>query len=213
MIAVVKYPYIPSMPPVKKFLQSIQTMGIPEKVNQGTLPQMGFKSSNDRYIPTILKFIGFIDSSGVPTEDYKEFRKKEVSKSVMANALKRAYADLFKLYPDANNKDFQPLRDFFSGTTKAGENVLGLTVQTFKTLCEFAYFGAVPITVKPQTQTPSQTQPTPQPLVQLPITREGGVNINVNIRFELPMTKDPDVYDKIFESLKRHLLTPSSKTD
>jgi hypothetical protein len=208
VIVVVKYPYIPSMPPIKRFLQSIQTMGIPEKVNQNTLPQMGFKSSNDRYIPSILKFIGFIDSSGVPTEDYKEFRKKEVSKSVMANALRRTYADLFILYPDANNKDFQPLRDFFSGTTKAGEHALGLTVQTFKTLCEFADFGAVPAQVEPQ-----QTQPTPKPLVQLPITREGGVNINVNIRFELPITKDPDIYDKIFESLKKHLLAPSSKTD
>jgi hypothetical protein len=189
-------------------------MGTPEKINQSTLPQMGYKSSNDRYIPSILKFVGFIDSSGAPTEVYKEFRKRDVSKSVMANALRGAYADLFALYPDAPKKDFQPLRDFFSGTTKAAESVLKLIVDTFKTLCEFADFEAVPTPVtSQQIQTTSQTQPTAQPLVQLPITREGGVNVNVNIKFELPITKDSDVYDKIFESLKKHLLTPSPKTD
>lgn len=68
---------------------------------------------------------------------------------------------------------------------------------------------SVPITTTPA---PIPT-PTPAPLVQVPVTREGGVTLNVNIRLELPATQDATVYDKIFQSLKKHLLTPSSKTD
>jgi len=210
----VKYPYIPSMRPLRKFLSDIQTMGTPPKINSAALNQMGLKTSNASYIPTILKFIGFIDDSGVPTEDYKNFKKKETGRSVMAGALKGAYADLFQLYPDAQLREFDVLRDFFVGTTDAGESAVKYTVETFKTLCDFADFGAVPTSATTQQkQTPTLTQTTPPPLVQLPISREGGVNINVNIKFELPITKDSDVYDKIFESLKKHLLTPSSKTD
>lgn len=199
-----KYPYIPSVPPLKRFLQNMQTMGTPEKINQATLPQMGFKGSNDRSIPSIFKFIGFIDSSGVPTEVYKEFRKKEVSKSVMANALRGAYADLFALYPDAPKKDFQPLRDFFSGTTDAAESVLKLTVDTFKTLCEFADFEA-------PAPTPTPT-PTPTPVsaglqVGGKMEKGAGLVINLNIQLELPPNQDATVYDKIFESLRKHLLS------
>jgi len=48
----------------------------------------------------------------------------------------------------------------------------------------------------------------------LPVTREGGgVTVNVNIRLELPATQDASVYDKIFESLKKHILASGSKPD
>lgn len=208
----VKYPYIPSMRPLRKFLQDIQTMGTPPKINSSALSQMGLKTSNASYIPPILKFIGFIDDSGGPTENYKNFKKKETGRSVMAGALKGAYADLFQLYPDAQLREFDVLRDFFVGTTDAGASAVKYTVETFKTLCDFADFGAVSTSATTQ-QKPTLTQIAPPLPVQLPISREGGVNVNVNIKFELPITKDSDVYDKIFESLKKHLLTPSSKTD
>jgi hypothetical protein len=58
-------------------------------------------------------------------------------------------------------------------------------------------------------------QPTPQTNTgefRLPTTYSG-VNLTVNISLELPISKDADVYDKIFTSLKRNLLSPKSKTD
>ena len=187
------------MRPLKKFLQAIPTMGVPEKIRVKTLPQMGFKSSNARYIPSILKFIKFIDASGVPTEDYKNFRKKEMSKSVMANALKEVYADLFKLYPDAPSKEFGKLRDFFSGTTDAGESALKYTVETFKALCSFADLEAVP------PKAPAEVKKlvgVKEVLAEAP----AGLTINLNIQLTLPVTEDAKVYDAIFKSLKENLL-------
>ena len=180
------------MSPLKKFLQAIPTMGVPEKIRVKTLPQIGFKSSNARYIPSILKFIKFIDASGAPTEDYKNFRKKRMSKSVMANALKKAYADLFKLYPDAPSTDFGKLRDFFSGTTDAGESALKYTVETFKTLCSFADLEAVP--PKPPDEEEEEKK------------QAAGLTINLNVQLTLPVTEDAKVYDAIFKALKENLL-------
>lgn len=198
-----KYPYIPSQRPLKKFLNAIQKLGTPDQIMVKTMPQLGFKTSNARYIPSVLKFIGFIDPSGVPTDDYKNFKNIGISKSVMANALRTAYADLFKLHPDAPKKDFQPLRDFFSGTTDAGEDVLKMTVQTFKTLCEFADFEAAPPKIEEKRKRKEERTIEEKPQ-QIP----AGLTINLNIQLTLPATEDATVYDKIFKALKENLLSP-----
>ena len=59
------FPYIPTAPSVKRFLDHIRSAGIPEKVTIKYLEKVGFKSTNDRYLIGILKFIGFIDGVGV----------------------------------------------------------------------------------------------------------------------------------------------------
>jgi len=201
-----KYPYTVKVSSLKKFLQDIPLMGVPDKITTRTLPTLGYKSSTDRYLPAILKFIDFLDASGVPTKNYKDFRNKQISKSVMANAVKTAYADLFKLYPDAYNKDFTALRDFFSGTTDAGEKVLKLTVETFKALCEFADFEAVPVEGKAKIEEGEVKEKTAEEGKAIP-PLPSGVTINVNIQLTLPATDDASVYDKIFKALKDNLLS------
>ena len=48
----------------------------------------------------------------------------------MANAIRKAYSDLFKMYPDAHKKDDETLKNFFRPTTKAGEQVVERMVDT-----------------------------------------------------------------------------------
>lgn len=125
-----------------------------------------------------------------------------MAKSIMANALKKAYADLFELYPDAPEKDFGPLRDFFSGTTDAGEAVLKLTVDTFKTLCSFADFEAVPSKPPAEEEEKKKLREVRKGLAEAP----AGLTINLNIQLTLPVTENTKVYDAIFKSLKENLL-------
>jgi hypothetical protein len=51
------------------------------------------------------------------------------------------------------------------------------------------------------------------PPVNLPGVGKEGITVNVTINFELPITKEADVYDKIFQSLKRNILTQDSKAN
>jgi len=157
---------------------------------------------NDRPIVGILKFIGFIDENGVPKEKYVNFRDSTKAKSVMANCLREAYAELFEIYPDAYDKDTQTLKDFFSTRVTAGEQVLARTVDTFKVLCEFADFKAPAEIPKEELKVP----PAEKELKEAPQVRK--FDINFNIQLILPTTNDADVYDKIFAALKKHLLVP-----
>jgi len=43
--------------------------------------------------------------------------------------------------------------------------------------------------------------------VQKMVSDYGQFSINLNIQLQLPETTNPDVYDKLFESMKKHLLT------
>jgi hypothetical protein len=202
-----KYPYIVKVGSLRDFLKKVPGIGVPDKIATVTLKSLGYTSSNDAPIPRILRFIGFIGEDGTPTDLYRQFRNKEKSGVVMAGSLKRAYAELFQTYPDAQNKDTEALRNFFSTSTEGGEAVLVNTVNTFKALCEFANFEAPSIeTGTAPGETVSETI-TKVPITKVPaITGAAGLTINVNIELQLPATEDSTIYDKIFESLKKHIL-------
>jgi hypothetical protein len=150
-----KYPYTTSASRFREFLEKIPKMGVPPKINTNTLPTLGFKSTNDRPIVPILKFINFLDSSGTPNQNYKDFRDSSKAGEIMATELKRAYADLFDIYEDACEQGDQTLKDFFAPTTEGGERVVQSTVSTFKVLCSFADFKAV---TKRKTKTASSNR-------------------------------------------------------
>lgn len=134
------YPYHVNTANLKKFLEHIQSAGIPPKVTFQYITSVGFKSKNDRAILTVLKFVKFVDNSGVPTKLWQAYRVKSQSPKVIAGALKTAYKTLFDTYPDANRKDNEALRNFFSSQTSVAENTVTLMVHTFKTMADMGNF-------------------------------------------------------------------------
>jgi len=201
------YPYTLKPSSLEDFLNNMANRPEPSKVTTKYLQSLGYTSSNDWAIRSILNFIKFTDS-GRPTDLFKSFRDTRKARSIMAQGLRENYADLFQLSTNPCQMNDVDLENFFRTATGRGGRTLGATVSTFKVMCSFADFGAPAV----PTPTPTPT-PIPTPLVQVPVTREGGVTLNVNVRLELPATQDADVYDKIFKSLRKHLLTQSSETD
>jgi hypothetical protein len=82
-----KYPYILNTGNLKKFLENISKIGTPPKITQPELPKLGFKSTGDRPIVPILRFIGFLDEANAPSQSYKDFKLAEKAGAVMASAL------------------------------------------------------------------------------------------------------------------------------
>jgi hypothetical protein len=201
-----KYPYILNTGSLKRFLDNIPKIGTPAKITQPGLPSLGFKSTADRPIVKILKFIDFLSEKNEPTDAYRDFKVSSKAGSVMAEALKKAYADLFEIYPDACDKNDQTLKDFFTPTTDAGEQVVNQTVATFKVLCGYAHFKTTTEEQEGESkgeeikgQEEGEEKPKP-PVAQ-------GVTLNVNIQITLPVTDDASVYDKIFKAIKNNILT------
>jgi hypothetical protein len=201
-----KYPYVNTVGSLREFLEKIPKIGVPPKINTHTLPTLGFKSTNDRPIATILKFIDFIDGSGSPTDNYKDFRVVSKAKAVMASAIRKAYSDLFAIYEDAYGKDDKSLKDFFAPTTTAGDQVINATVSTFQVLCSFAEFKAV----AQEEAKPAAEEEKPQKKEKSTYAPQG-MTINLNIQLTLPASPDEKVYENIFKALRNNLLSPEPK--
>lgn len=208
-MAAFPYALVPSK--IQEFLHHAQSAGVPEKVTIKYLEQVGFKSKHDRAIIPVLKFIGFADDRGVPTKRWQEYRNRSKSGKVLAAALKSAYPDLFKTYPDAHRKDTEALRNYFSAHTKVGERALQGIVGTFKALAEKADFSGT-VEPAPEVERPAEPVVSEERDVAAQVTsftREShsGVTINVNIEIGVPQADDPQVYENFFAALKKHILS------
>jgi hypothetical protein len=201
------YTYTTKVGSLKAFLNRIKSkeLGVPDKVTIKYLESVGYKSTNDRPVVRVLKSIGFVDkSSGVPTQRFKDFRTAK-SKQVMASALREAYAELFKTYPNPLKQSNEDLMNFFAQKEPSlKKGTLQYYVFTFKTLCEFADFEAPPLKVEIIEEKPKAKIVKKE--VAIPQISEG-IPININIQLTLPVTDDATVYDKIFKALKDNLLS------
>lgn len=197
-----EYPYVLVPGKLRKFMNHIQTAGVPSRVTHNYLVSAGLSSTNDRRIIPVLQFIGFLDSSGASTDAYKKYRNKTEAPGVLGNAIREAYAELFKMYPDAYQKDSEALRNFFSSQTTAGERALVAMVSTFQTLCSDASF-EVAETIREE---PKAVPPPPPPPPTTPPKTLGLQSLTINLQLTLPETTNSTVYEEIFKAMKKYLL-------
>lgn len=207
------FPYTMSTGSIPKFFKHVRDAGVPSKVTGNYLESVGFKSSNDRQLVSILKAIGFIDSAGVPGDAWKQYRGHD-GKETLAAAIRNGYSELFDTYPDAYVRDDEAIANFVRGHSQYGARVVGFAVKTFKALCAEAEFSAVPTTSNPPTvsKQPHSDDGAPKnPSVSMPIAPNGGqgvqaATVNINIQLTLPASEDGKLYDAFFEAMKKHLL-------
>lgn len=202
------FTYVNKTGSLAEFLKRVKSkeLGVPDKITYEYLSSVGYTSSNDRPIVRVLKSIQFIDRSGVPTQAFNDFRT-EKSEQVMAEALKLTYADLFMTFSEPLRKGREELENFFAKHRPSVKKpTLGLYVDTFKTLCEFADFKALPSETKEaegEKAPPTEETKIPPQIPQIP----QGITLNVNIQITLPVTDDAKVYENIFKALKENLLS------
>ncbi len=197
--------YMQSTKNLPAIMEAIQDAGVPDKFSNEFLKTLGFSSSNDRSVISVLKSLGFLDTSGSPLPSYKAYKDKTSAKFVLADALKLAYEDVFLANENAQSLPLDKIKGIFASKTGKGESVVEKMATTFKGLCSLANFSktSTPLheqetvkeevkieTASPKQQKPLQTNPT----------------FHYNIQIHLPVTKDISVYNAIFKSLKEHLL-------
>jgi hypothetical protein len=199
------FPYTTNPGKIKPLLDKVKSSGKPDNVTFKTLQAWGFKSTNDRPLLAILKFIGFLDSSGTPTPLWTSYRSDKSGKSVLAQAIRTSYSDLFVLYPDANRKDNEALRHYFSTNTSVGADTLNFIVATFRRLCELGDFDAEP--GETIFQEPSAVEPTTSSIRTLTGKTSQGFVLNLNIQLTLPATENASIYENLFAAMKKHLLS------
>jgi len=198
------YPYTKSTGSIPRLFEEIRKVGTPTKVTVTYLKSIGFTSSNDGYLVALLKGIGFIDGSGTPTQVWKDYRGHD-HKSIMADAVRVGFQNLFQTYPDADKRDDEAIANLVRTNTNYGADTVKRVVGSFKALCALADFSGPAVTAPPAQQpTPAVTIPT-QNAVPAAAT-PGQPVINLNIQLELPAQADEKFYDNFFAAMKKHLM-------
>ena len=187
---------------IKPLLSKIREVGVPSKATNQWLKTIGFKSSNDGTLLKVLKFIGYIDSSGAPTAMWKDYRGKKHGQ-VLASAIREGYSDLYAVYPDAHSRTSSDLEHVFGTSSSAGKQVIGNTVRTFKNFCEAADFSASG-TLKPPPP-PSTSQDSSEQPPYVPSGGQPQPSLHIDIQVHISPDATTDQIDQIFSSMAKHL--------
>lgn len=199
--------YMTSVKNLPLILQKIVDGTAPEKFTVAHLKGIGFKSSNDQAILPLLKDLGFLTADGTPTKRYLDYRDKSRSKQVLGQALLEAYEDLFHINENLSETDRPAIVGRFKSVHNASDAVAEKQAMTFLSLKKLA-----DTSVNPSAASTHKAKATQHQDVDSQKQTKGGapstgfVGLRYNIEVHLPATKDVEVYNAIFKSLKEHLL-------
>ena len=195
-------PYMPTVKNLTAILDKIQQGSVPPTFGIDFLLDLGFKSSNDRSVLKVLRFLGMIDSSGQPTQHYRDFVNPTRSRIVLASRLRASYDDLFLANQGAHDMSRQDLQGWFKTKTGKGSSVTEKVATTFKTMADYADFTKVEDV---DSQEDGQNNPAggpPETAIQ-----PNSVTLGMAYRIEvvLPDTTNLDTYRAIFRAIKEEL--------
>jgi hypothetical protein len=181
----------------------------PDKFNREFLRDLGFKSSNHIALIPLLRGLGFLNADNVPNDRYRQFLDKTKSAQVIAHALKEAYGDIFILKSKPTKSDQDLIQGKFKSTYNLSDISAERNAKTFLALLEIADPAVLSGDEKSRDEAPKKEiviPPVPDPH-DLPDKRKKAVvGLNYNIEIHLPATKDVEVYNDIFKSLREHLV-------
>lgn len=199
------FPYVIVPTKLKSFLEEIRRLGIPETANSTWLKTIGYTSSNDLAISRVMEFIGFVDGSRKPTDKWGSFRDRDISGIVLAAAIKEGYSALYDVHPDAHLRSNDDLKNFFRTHTKAGENAVGRTANTFKTLCSLADFSEVGES-EAVPEAPTSTGLAKKSPLQPPVSNQALTpSLRLDIHIHLSSDADRKQFDDLFASMAKIL--------
>ena len=203
--------YLNQVKNLPQILQAMRQAQPPERFTHKFLAGIDFKSTNDRGIIGVLKALGFTDESGVPKQPYFDYMDDESHKTVLAEGIRRAYADLFQLNNKANEKDAAWVKNKLKMLTQGtkSDSVLAKMAVTFTALCKEGDFSAHVIAPREaKVETPSKPSAAALPVQEQSQghAKQHRFALAYNIHIELPAVRDQAVYDAIFKSLRENLL-------
>ncbi|MDP2008905.1 MAG: DUF5343 domain-containing protein [Phenylobacterium sp.] len=201
---------------VPKFFETLRQGQAPDKFSRAFLKDIGFASSNYLAFIPLLKGLGFLTPDGTPTQRYRDFLDPTQSGRIIAEAIKEAYSDIFIIKSQPTKSDRKAITGKYKSAFNLSEVGAERAASTFLALLELAdekvlyaaksqnqSAAAEPkeVPISPEVLPPGVAS-NPQSLVSVP----RDLKLHYNIQIHLPATKDVEVYNAIFKSLREHLI-------
>lgn len=203
--------YMTSVKNLGAMMKAIQDGAAPPAFTIRHLGDIGYKSTNDRGIIPMLKELKFLTDEGKPTPRYLAYRDKTQARAILGQALKEAYEDLFHIKEKPTEADKAAIEGKFKATHNINDNIAELQARTFFAFLKLADLdeaAAAATTKLAKGKTTADAASDDEPSHSDLKVRHtlSSVGLRYNIEVHLPATKDVEVYNAIFKSLKEHLL-------
>lgn len=196
------------------FFDRIREAQAPEKFTHQFLKDLGFTSSNYRAYVPLMKGLGFLAEDGSPRSEYMELLDATQWKSAISKALRKSYSDIFTFKAKPTKADKAAIQGKYKTTYNLNDLSAERAASTFLALLDLADEESL-YTKKQDTPAADNVIPAePTPNVDtLPLTTpsptgsSGKIDLCYNIQIHLPPTKDIEVYNAIFKSLREHFVS------
>jgi hypothetical protein len=197
---------------LEEFFEQLRDAQAPDTLTHQILKDWGYKSNNHRPFIPLLKALGFLSSDGSPTQRYHEYRNHSKSKVIMGEALQEAYGDIFLIKSKPGSGDKELVQGKFKSYHNASDNVAKLHTSTFYALLDLAEISTNTAekeknksekNLEKEDEVSDENKPS---VMQFKNQVQADLGLHYNIQIHLPATKDVEVYNAIFKSLKDHLL-------
>ncbi|WP_454255627.1 DUF5343 domain-containing protein [Pseudomonas sp. Marseille-Q8238] len=210
-------PYSTAPGTLEHMLEKIKTASVPERVTQDFVStKLAMKGGSARACIPFLKKMEFVATDGRPTDLYKEFRNPKKSRIAVGKAFRKLYERLYEMNEylhDANDQDILGMIVECTGGQK-DSSVTKLTLATLNMLRKISDFDEVDnkdsdSSINESSFTTESPFPTElsAPTISSQKNNSGkSINLAYTINLNLPATKDIEVFNAIFKSLKDHLL-------
>lgn len=182
----------------------------PDKFTREFLSDLGFKSSNWHAAINLFKGLGFLSSDGSPTEQYKELLDETRWSAALARAVKDAYSDIFVMKREPSQSDLGMIIGKYKSTHNLSKLTADRAARTFLALLDLSDASVIKSEDSvgadgAESEVESEQPPPVDPLPTAGV-KPGLLGLSYNIQIHLPATKDVEVYNAIFKSLREHVV-------
>jgi len=204
-------PYLPSYKNVGLLFEKIRSAKIPEAFTQSYLSDtLGLKSKGDRSLITLLKQLGFLDSTGKPTSEYSALKNEKVAGREIARGVREAFEPLFAANENVHSLEGQELKGTVAQVAGSDANTTTKIVGTFKALVALADFepSAADVSSDKLGESPEGMN-LEQSIEDKAAFEAGGFpsgmrpEFHYNIQVHLPSNASEETYMNIFNAVRR----------
>lgn len=202
-----KLPYLTSPGTIETALKRVKAAATPPTFNNDFVHAvLQIKGGTGKTVAPFFKKLGLVSDAGVPTALYQKLRNPSTAGGALSQATKHAYKPLFDVNEYAHKLSDKDLKGLILQVTglEEGNRTSDLIYQTFSKLKRASLFDTavsadVPSAPDEKKDPSDFYSGREKPLRELRI----GYTINLN----LPATANIEVFDAIFQSLRKNLLT------
>lgn len=212
-------PYSSSAGTLEKMLEKIKAAATPERVTQDFVStKLAMKGGTARAQIPLLKKMKLVGNDGAPTDLYKEFRNPIKSRVALGKCFRNLYSRLYEMNEYVHDTDDSDVLGLIMEATgnSHDNSATKYTLATFNMLRKHSDFeeeSEQEVEIVSANHENINLSAESEPIAmairsqQAPqVQSNSGISLSYTINLNLPATKDIEVFNALFKSLKQHLL-------